>query len=91
MINEKGVYGLASGVVTTMLLQPFENIKMALMLPPHRLKELHAQSSVFNNIATSCEYINEKDGVKGYYKGLVAACMKAGTGCYIYFTGLKYF
>jgi hypothetical protein len=34
MINEKGVYGMVSGVTTTLLLQPFENIKMALMIPP---------------------------------------------------------
>lgn len=34
MISEKGFYGMFSGVITTALLQPFENIKMALMLPP---------------------------------------------------------
>lgn len=38
MINEKGFYGLLSGVFTTGILQPFENIKMALMLPPEDLK-----------------------------------------------------
>jgi hypothetical protein len=41
MINDKGLYGMVSGVATTILLQPFENIKMALMIPPHRLKHLH--------------------------------------------------
>ena len=41
MINEKGFYGLCSGVTTTILLQPFENIKMALMLPPRKLQALH--------------------------------------------------
>ncbi len=30
-------------------------------------------------------------GVKGFYKGLVAASLKAAFGCYIYFTGLRYF
>ena len=33
----------------------------------------------------------EKDGIKGFYKGLVAATFKAGLGCYIYFTGLREF
>lgn len=82
---------MISGVVTTILLQPFENIKMALMIPPYRLKELHHESNTLANIITSCKYINEKDGVKGYYKGLVAASLKAAFGCYIYFTGLRYF
>ena len=91
MINEKGIYGLISGVTTTILLQPFENIKMALMIPPRRLEALHANNNVLNNIVTSCKYINAKDGIKGYYKGLVAACLKAAMGCYIYFTGLRYF
>jgi hypothetical protein len=38
MINEKGIFGMISGVITTALLQPFENIKMALMIPPLELK-----------------------------------------------------
>ncbi len=82
---------MISGVVTTVMLQPFENIKMALMIPPYRLKVLHHKGSTMTNIVTSCKYINEKDGVKGFYKGLVAASLKAAFGCYIYFTGLRYF
>ena len=38
MISEKGVYGMVSGRVTTALLQPFENVKMALMIPPWKLR-----------------------------------------------------
>ena len=91
MISESGVYGMISGVTSTILLQPFENIKMALMIPPHRLQQLHQQGNVIQNITTSCKYILEKDGVKGFYKGSVAASMKAALGCYIYFTGLRYF
>jgi len=91
MINQNGVYGLISGTVTTIMLQPFENIKMALMIPPRRLQHLHAQNNFFNNTVTSCKYIMEKDGFKGFYKGLVAASFKAALGCYIYFTGLRYF
>lgn len=82
---------MISGVATTILLQPFENIKMALMIPPYRLKQLHQQGSILSNIITSCKYINEKDGIQGYYKGLVAASYKAAFGCYLYFAGLRYF
>lgn len=91
MISDKGIYGMISGVTTTILLQPFENIKMALMIPPYRLKQLHQQGTILSNIITSCKYINEKDGVQGYYKGLVAASLKAAFGCYLYFAGLRYF
>ena len=82
---------MISGVGTTILLQPFENIKMALMLPPHKLKDLHANNSVYSNIISSYRYINERDGYRGFYKGLVAASIKAAMGCYIYFTGLRWF
>ena len=58
IINEKGFYGMISGVATTVLLQPFENIKMALMLPPHKLQKMHQDNNFFNNIKTSCLYIN---------------------------------
>ena len=91
MINEKGFYGMVSGVFTTVTLQPFENIKMALMIPPRRLKQLHEKGSTLANVLSSCRYIREKDGFKGFYKGLVAASLKAAFGCYIYFTGLRYF
>jgi len=34
MISQNGIFGMMSGVFTTALLQPFENIKMAIMIPP---------------------------------------------------------
>ena len=91
MINDKGLYGLISGAASTILLQPFDNIKMALMIPPHRLEALHARNNIVKNVISSCKYIFEKDGFRGYYKGLVASCLKAAMGCYIYFTVLRYF
>ena len=77
MISDKGVYGMVSGSITTALLQPFENIKMALMIPPYKLRPLHAQHNVFQNIRSSCSYIYSHDGLQGFYKGLVAATLKA--------------
>jgi hypothetical protein len=80
-----------SGVITTALLQPFENIKMALMLPPRELKPIHEMNGVIENTKTSCRYIYNADGVRGFYKGLAAATLKAALGCYIYFAGLRKF
>ena len=91
MMSDKGFFGMVSGVITTALLQPFENIKMALMLPPRELKPIHLKNNVFQNTKTSCEYIYKADGIKGFYKGMVAATLKAALGCYIYFAGLRAF
>lgn len=43
------------------------------------------------NMSTATNYIYNNDGYKGFYKGLIAATLKAGFGCYIYFASLRYF
>lgn len=88
MISEKGLYGMISGVLTTSLLQPFENIKMALMIPP---QDLRLTNNFVLNLKLAYQYIQRVDGYKGFYKGMAAATSKAGLGCYIYFSTLRYF
>ena len=56
MISDKGVYGLVSGILTTAILQPFENIKMALMLPPKNLKNSFTNNFI-HNIKQSSRFI----------------------------------
>jgi hypothetical protein len=87
MISDKGIYGLVSGIITTSILQPFENVKMALMIPPKDLKLGH---NFITNFRWATKYIYKTDGYKGFYKGFAAANIKAGLGCYIYFTVLRY-
>jgi hypothetical protein len=87
MINQNGVYGMISGVSTTALLQPFENIKMALMIPP---KDLNLKSNFIINIGDASKYIYNADGFNGFFKGMIAGTLKAGIGCYTFFTTLKY-
>jgi hypothetical protein len=48
MISEKGTYGLIAGVISTAILQPFENVKMALMLPPKELEKKFGKNFVSN-------------------------------------------
>ena len=81
------MFGLLSGMLTTSVLQPFENVKMALMLPP---KDLVLGHNFITNFARASKYILKVDGAKGFYKGFSAANIKAGMGCYIYFTILRY-
>ena len=87
MISDKGLYGLTAGIITTGALQPFENIKMALMISP---KDLKMTNNFLTNVVRASEYINRVDGWKGFYKGLVAATQKAALGCYIYFSILRH-
>jgi len=61
------------------------------MIPPYKLRDIHKNNNTLNNIFSSSKYIYEHDGIRGFYKGLVAASLKAALGCYIYFTGLRYF
>jgi hypothetical protein len=85
-LSEKGFYGLLAGVFTTSILQPFETIKMALMIPP---KDLILSNNFIRNIGSAAKYIVKVNGLLGLYKGLFAAATKAGLGCYIYFTLLR--
>lgn len=56
------------------------------MLPPSDLK---LTNNHFKNIYYGTKYIIKVNGYKGLYKGLTAAAVKAGLGCYIYFTILR--
>ena len=88
MISDKGLYGMISGVISTAILQPFENVKMALMIPP---RNLQLSNNVFYNLVLASRFIFAEDGYKGFYKGMYAATAKAGLGCYIYFSILRHF
>lgn len=90
MISDKGIYGLISGVISTAVLQPFENVKMALILPPKSLNDKYSRNFLFN-LKEASTFILREEGLQGFYKGLVAGTMKAGLGCYIYFAFLRHF
>lgn len=59
MISQNGLFGMMSGVIATALLQPFENIKMALMIPP---KTLNLTKNFAANITKASNYIYRVDG-----------------------------
>ena len=77
-----------SGVLTTVMLQPFENVKMALMIPP---KNLRLKSNFLINMQIAAQYIANHEGLRGFYKGVVAGTSKAAIGCYTYFAILRTF
>jgi len=60
---------------------------MALMIPP---KKLNLNNNFLVNIKTASTFIYIEDGYKGFYKGMIAAILKAALGCYSFFGTLKY-
>ena len=59
---------------------------MALMIPP---KDLALKRNFLLNMQIATQYIANKDGVHGFYKGVVAGACKAAIGCYTYFAILR--
>ena len=88
MISDNGMYGMAAGVMSTAILQPFENVKMALMIPP---RDLTLSKNFLVNLSLAFRYILNTDGYKGFYKGMYAATGKAALGCYTYFSILRHY
>lgn len=60
---------------------------MALMVTP---KDLTLGQNFIKNFFKASQYVLKIDGLKGFYKGFSAANIKAGLGCYVYFTILRY-
>ncbi len=81
---------MISGITTTIFLQPFENAKMALMLPPEKLSS-QLSSNFVRNMQIASRFIYREEGYQGFYKGMTAATAKAALGCYLYFSTLRYF
>ena len=79
-------YGYASGLITAATLQPLDNIKMTLMIPPNRLT---LSSNFAKNIYLATKYIQVEEGLRYFYRGLIANIWKTGVGSAVYFTSLR--
>ena len=86
MKKEKGFYGYLAGTMAAILLQPLENIKIALMIPPSNLK---LESNFISNITTASKYIHDDSSIKGFYKGLLPNVIKTGFSSAIFFSSLR--
>ena len=85
-MQKKGVYGSLAGFVTASLLQPLENIKMLLVLPPKNLK---IEANVFKNIANTVQYLHKDDGIRSFYRGIVPTVLRTTVSSYFYFSVLR--
>lgn len=54
MVTQNGLYGCIAGVVNAAILQPLDNIKMGLIVPP---KELPLSNNFINNLPRVFKYL----------------------------------
>lgn len=74
-----------SGCITAVALQPIENIKMIILVPP---KEIQLSKNFAKNIMISISYLRN-DGVKAFYRGLVPNLIRTSFSSSIYFSFLR--
>ena len=86
MKKENGFYGYIAGIVSAGILQPLENMKMALMVPP---KDLPLSNNFAKNLLKVCPYLWNQGKVQGFYRGLVPNVMKTGSSSAVYFYSLR--
>lgn len=80
------MYGYMSGCITAIALQPIENVKMVILVPP---KEVQLTKNFAKNIMISINYLRN-DGAKAFYRGLVPNVIRTGFSSSIYFSFLRF-
>jgi hypothetical protein len=81
-----GLLGAVAGLTAAAFLQPLENIKVAMMLPP---KDLQLNHSVVHNLLMTKKYIMNHEGIRGFFKGVAASSLRAALGSFTYFGLLR--
>jgi len=86
MTRKNGYYGYLAGTTTAAVLQPLDNIKMALIVPPNKLS---LSSNFLKNVYLATRFILAEEGWKSFYKGLVVNALKTGLSSAVYFYLLR--
>jgi len=86
METKHGLYGSLAGFTAAAALQPLENIKMVLMLPP---KDLQLGKNFLKNIPKATYYLYRDAGIKAFYRGIVPNVVRTAFSSSIYFSTLR--
>lgn len=81
------LYGYISGMSAAVVLQPLDNIKVALMVPP---KNLQTSSNPLRNFLIVCRYLAQDGGLSAFYKGTSVNVLKTGISSGLFFWGLRH-
>lgn len=85
-IEKKGAIGSLAGLITSVSLQPMENIKMVLLVPP---KDLQLSNNFFRNVVTVTKYLHNDEGAKAFYRGLVPNVLRTVFSSFFFFSFLR--
>jgi hypothetical protein len=83
----KGQYGFISGSIAAAALQPLENVKMVLMIPP---TDVPFTPNFIKNIPIAFRYLYQDDKLRAFYRGITPNVLKTGFSSSIYFSMLRY-
>ena len=85
-IEKKGAIGSLAGLITSVTLQPMENIKMVLLVPP---KDLQLSNNFFKNVCIVTKYLHQDEGTKAFYRGLVPNVARTVFSSFFFFSILR--
>lgn len=75
-----------AGLITSVSLQPMENIKMVLLVPP---KDLQLSNNFFKNVGIVTKYLYQDEGTKAFYRGLVPNVLRTVFSSFFFFSFLR--
>ena len=85
-MEKRNFYGYFSGFVSSVTLQPLENIKMVMLVPPSDLK---LTSNFLSNVSASTRYLYN-DGWQAFYRGLIPNVLRSSMSSGVFFTSLRF-
>ena len=74
-------------MISAIILQPLDNIKMVLMMPP---KDIKFTNNFIKNAEISTKYLANDEGVKSFYRGLSPNIIRNGFGSSVYLFSLRF-
>ncbi len=86
MSTNKGTYGFISGFIAAATLQPLQNVKMVLLVPPSDAK---FTSNFVKNISIAIRYLYQDGKLKAFYRGITANVLRTGFSSSIFFSMLR--
>ncbi len=86
-MERHGLYGSLAGFVAATTLQPLENIKMVMLVPPKEAKLSHR---FFKDVIISTKYLYNDGGLKAFYRGVVPNVLRTAFSSAIFFSVLRF-
>ena len=87
-MERNGLYGSLAGSVAAITLQPLENIKMVMLVPPKEAKMAH---KFLKDVVISTKYLYNDGGLLAFYRGLVPNVLRTAFSSSIFFSSLRLF